>query len=114
MARKAKTPAKLLEVIKRHECAMAHISELLRVKRTVPIDNQAPHVRTSSEDYLRGLAHGNSAMLENMLFESNCYAGFSYIAETPVSFEGCPPFIPTIGPDHPEYTSWRVRYHSRG
>lgn len=113
MARKCKTPAKLLALIERHQGTMRHIDEVLRVKRMVPVENQANHIREKSEDYWIGLAHGHSAMLETALFEHNCYAGFHYVGSTPVVLDEDTSFLPSVGLEHPEYAAWRVSYLTR-
>lgn len=112
MTRKCKTPAKVKAIMDFHVQQIEWITETLRVKRTVPIENQADHVK-KSEDYWLGLAHGYNAMLESVLHEHNCYVGFVYVGATAVGFDGCEPFIPMVGVDHPEYASWRVRYLER-
>lgn len=111
MARK--TPAKIIALIKRHDAQMEYITEILRVKRTVPVENQAAHVRYG-EDYWKGLAHGYSGMLENALHEHGCYAGFCYVGSNRMRAEDAGESWPNrVGIDDPDYESWRVSYQVR-
>jgi len=117
MARKCKTPDKILELIKRHEAHIAYVDEMIRVKTTVPVENQAEHIRSKSIDYMEGLAVGANQMLENALFEYNCYAGFCYRG-VPVTHrdEGGGTYLvaPYVGPDNPDFKEWRRQYFTRG
>lgn len=113
MPRKRKATPDVKRTIERHEAYIEWIEEVLRVKRTVPVEDQAKHVREKSEEYWIGLAHGASSMLEAMLHEFGCYAGFQHMSEkrTQRNQDGTvSTWREAVGPDHPEYTSWRVRY----
>lgn len=106
-----RTPAKVVELLSRHQQQMDHVEEVLRVKRTVPLENQAEHVKSRSEDYWIGIAHGASNMLESVLHEYKCYAGFHHVGpKTTLDGE---PFHPWVNMGHPDYTSWRVSYHTK-
>ena len=110
----AKTPTRIRELLLRQSEQMDHISEILRVKRTVPVENQAPHVRNKSEDYWIGVAHGYNNMVEQVLFEHKCYAGFHTRAEKPVTLSTGESYYPWISSDQPGYEDWRVQYHTKG
>jgi len=114
MAAKAKTPAKVIELMQCQQDTIAYVTDALRVKRTVPVENQADWVRERSEDYFKGMARGANTMLESVLSKFNCYAGFSYFGTTLTVFKTASlSFYPSIGPDHPEYEDWRVVYAVR-
>jgi hypothetical protein len=113
MSRKCKTPAKLIALLDRQQGVMRHVDEVLRVKRTAALENQAAHVREKPEDYWIGLAHGANNMVEAVLHEHNCYAGFYYQGLTPVKGAGVDDFLPRVGYDDPEYAAWRVKYMVR-
>ena len=113
MRRKRKTPPLILDMMKRQQVLMRHVDEVLRVKRTVPLENQMTHVREKSEDYWIGLADGHNTMLENMMLEYNCYAGFQNQGCTPVVLESGDSFYPWVDRDDPEYAGWRRVYFAR-
>lgn len=113
----AKTPARLVAAIERHAGHMIHISEVLRVKRTVPAENQAGYLRDRSEDYWIGVAVGRSNALEEQLFEAKCYAGFNYIASNWETFEqdGVTHNVArSVSPNSPDFAEWRVQYYLKG
>lgn len=108
----AKTTKACRELMENQQDMIVYVTEILRVKRTVPLENQANHVKSKSEEYWIGLADGVNAMLENALFAAKCYAGFSYM--------GIPKQMPDgsistemVGPDHPEYAGWRRMYYTK-
>lgn len=114
MARK--TPKHLLPLFDRHQALIEHVTEVLRVKRTVPLENQANYIKEKPEEYWIGLADGYNGLLESALHESKCYAGFCVIGATKVRVEGTESeyYYPSIGWDHPEYAGWRRQYYIRG
>lgn len=79
MSRKAKTPPALARVImERHAAVIDHLDEMLHIKRTLPVDQQAPHIRDRTEAEMVAYVDGFNACLEAAMHEFNCYAGFSY------------------------------------
>jgi hypothetical protein len=113
MSRKCKTPAKVLELLKAQQEMMRWIDECLRVKSTVSVENQAAHVKNRSEDYWIGRAEGHNSMLETILHQHNCYAGFNYQAATPTFGDEGAPYYQIVNTQHPEYAPWRVQYYER-
>lgn len=111
MASKKATPASIINLLARHKGMMNYVDEVLRVKKFVAVENQADHVKSRSAEYYEGLAYGANAMMENALFESGCYHGYSYVnREETISGVA---FNPCIGPTHPEFLDWRREYHMR-
>lgn len=110
MARK--TPDHLREAINRHVEYLDYITDILRVKATVPVENQAPHVREKPVEYWTGLADGANAMLENCLLLYGCYAGFGNIAPKQI-VEGRV-YHRFVQHNDPEYAGWRRLYYTRG
>jgi len=109
-----KTPKYILGLMEYQQGVMSHVTEILRVKNDVPIENQTSYIREKSEDYWVGLADGANAMLEEALRRANCYAGFQNQAEKPVVLESGDSFIPWTRPDSPDYAGWRRQYLTRG
>jgi hypothetical protein len=111
MARK-KTPPHIVALIERHIDTMNWIDEVLRVKTTVPPEQQADHVRNKGMEYWEGVADGTNNTLENAMHTYGCYAGFQHVGPR---VENCAnPFNPIVGPDHPDYKGWRRHYIVRG
>lgn len=113
MSRKCKTPAKVLELMEQQQSHMRWITDLLHTKRTVPLENQADHVKENTQEYWIGIARGINMMLEVALMAHKCYAGFSYQARLPLVLANGESYIPTIGPNDADYASWRVKYIAR-
>lgn len=112
MARKCKTPTLVKELAQSQVNYLNWVDECIRVKTTVPAENQADHIREKSADYYIGLADGMNNMLEVAMMRSNCYAGFQYVGLEKTLEET--KYNPVVGPDHPEYAGWRRHYSIRG
>lgn len=117
MTRKCKTPAKVRELINCHMGYVDHVDEMIRVKTTVPVENQAEHVRSKSVDFMEGMAVGFNQMLEAVLFEHNCYAGYMNVGHKqsrPDEGPGVNYWSESVEPSHPDYADWRRHYFTRG
>ena len=110
MAKKI-TPASVVKMLERHQGAINYIDEVIRVKKFVPVENQAEHVRSKSVEYWIGRADGANAMMEDALFSAGCYNGYSYV-DRQETINGLT-FNPCIGTSHPEFVEWRREYHRR-
>ena len=108
MARK--TSAHALSLLQKYEDRMKNLEEILRIKSTVPEENQAPHVRDNSFDYYYGLIQGVVSMMDTILHEFNCYHGFYYVGPDRQLLEHVPGQSIT---ENPEYRKWRVSYSIR-
>ncbi len=108
----AKTPAKIANLITRHQDRIEWIADILRVKRTLPLENQADHVRDNSEDYWIGMAVGANATLEEALHEHKCYAGFMHVGEPKRNASGVTSWTGVKEGD-PEYADWRRHYFTK-
>lgn len=114
MAQMKKTPKHLQALVNQAAAYAEHITEMIRVKTTVPLENQADHVRERTVEQMIGRAEGFNSAVESVLMEYGCYAGFHNVAATKVKIEGTDQaWYPPIGPDHPEYADWRRRYYTR-
>jgi hypothetical protein len=117
---KRRTPHELAEVIMhRHAEVIAHAEEKIRVKRTVPLENQAEHVRNASEEEIVAFVEGYSACLETVMHAFNCYAGFHHYGPQkpaePIPVTGSPIMVrrqTTQG--QPDYQPWRRLYYTNG
>ena len=110
MSKKSKTPEALARVImERHAAQIAHTEELLRVKREVPVENQADHVRAKTEAEIVAFTNGYSACLEQVMHEFNCYAGFHWFG--PKDADGGRRVVSSESPD---YLEWRRLYYTNG
>lgn len=112
---KRKTPPALAEVIMtRQPAVIEHCEEMLRVKRTVAVENQADHVRDRSEAEMVAFVNGFNACLEAVMHEFNCYAGFHNYGP----MQGTDPRLGTarhqVAPGHPDYLEWRKLYYTNG
>lgn len=114
MARKKQTPTHLINLITRAIIHGEYVTEILRVKANVPVENQAEHVTRHTAEYWITLHEGYNTAVEDALHEYGCYHGFSYLVATPQTIDGSDQkFTPTCGPDHPEFAEWRRKYHIR-
>lgn len=112
---KRKTPAPLAEVIMtRQPEVIAHLEEMLRVKRTVPAENQAPHVRDRSEAEMAAFVNGFNACLEVVMHEFNCYAGFHNYGLPKTSEKHLGTARHQVAPGDPEFEEWRKLYYTNG
>ena len=107
MARKTNKAA--MVALDRFENQLKHFEEILRIKREVPVENQAAHVRDRGEDYWLGRIEGAVAQVEDALFDNKCYHGFMYIDSKgmPLSLNG------QRITEHPEFKEWRRRYFTK-
>lgn len=113
-----KTPKHVLELLKRHENLIQYITECIRAKTTVPVENQAPHIRDNSVEGWVGMASGCNAMLEESLSIAGCYAGFCYLAAAPIYTDGGGKYVPSTNPpstnpNNPDFAEWRRQYFAR-
>ncbi|MEB0029170.1 hypothetical protein QN372_00255 [Undibacterium sp. RTI2.1] len=102
------TPAKTARAITRHKNLIRALKESVYAKRHVPLENQGDFVKERSLERLIGMAEGINALMEAVLFENNCYNGFSYIG-LPKIVDGYE-VAPIIGDAHPEYDDWAREY----
>lgn len=107
---KRKTPKALAAVvITRHRLQIEHTEELLRVKRTVPVENQADHVKRLTEEQIVARMEGYNTCLEDAMHESNCYAGFHNYG--PKQADGARYQVP---PGSEDFLDWRRIYYTNG
>lgn len=115
----AKTPKALREAIADYDRAVEYTEELIRVKTTIPVENQAQHVRDGSPEVWIARLEGQWVMLESMLHRAHCYAGFQYLGPKVYQLiEGSAPpqYISvrySIGCDHPDFAPWRRTYFTK-
>ena len=109
---KRKTPAKVVNLISRHLDTMDYIDECIRVKTTVPVENQGWHIQRTSVERMIGMADGANQMIEVTLFEHGCYAGYKNIGEKK-TINGCS-FREWAKLDDPNFADWRREYLTRG
>ncbi len=130
MTRKRKTPAPLAEVLMvRHEELLTHLEEKLRVKRTVPVENQADHIRDATEAEMIARMDGYNACLEDVMAAFKCYAGYSYAGPTRIDpatgwksrslFDSgeaaeADQFYKTDITKAPRFAEWRRMYYTNG
>lgn len=110
-----KTPAYIVKALERHWAYIQHVEDCIHTKTKIPVEYQANHIKEKPVEYWIGLAHGASAMLEAMLHEAKCYGGFQHMGEKKL-FKGEFQDIfyrDAVGPNHPDYTTWRVQYFSK-
>lgn len=111
---KRKTPPELARVImERHPGVIAHLEEMLRVKNTVAVENQAPHVRDRTVAEMVAFVNGYSACLEIVMHEFNCYAGFHNYGPVTKFAEGVTSRY-QVPPDHKDFLEWRKLYYTNG
>jgi predicted naringenin-chalcone synthase len=115
MAQRKRTPKHLKKLVEYAENHAMHVTEMIRVKLKIPVENQAEHVREASIEALIARQQGFNSAVEAVLMEYGCYAGFSYLAATPQWIAGTEDgsFVPSVGPDHAEYAEWRRRYYTQ-
>ncbi len=108
MARKTNKAA--MVALDRFENQLKHFEEILRIKREVPVENQAAHVRDRGEDYWLGRIEGAVAQVEDALFDNKCYHGFGYIDSKGnwLTMDGLNRIT-----EHPEFKEWRRRYFTK-
>lgn len=112
MSQKRKTPKHLVELIQRHADFVDYADERIRVKTTVPEENQADHIKGITVAEIEAQATGAWVMLENALMAYGCYAGFCYVGlkvreNGAYVWRGVPP-------SHPEFKEWRRHYYTNG
>lgn len=74
----AKSPKYIVHAVETHSRAVEYCKELIRVKHTVPVENQAQHIQDGFPALWIARVEGQALMLEDMLFNANCYNGFHY------------------------------------
>lgn len=97
-----KTPKFVQKALEKFEARQLHYAECLRVKRTLPPENQQLHIREKPEAFFEGMAEGNVAAMNELLMDNNCYHGFNYI-----NADGTPRRLDQDGPD------WLIRFYQR-
>lgn len=105
-----KTPAHVVKMLERYEEKMLHFEEILRIKSTFPVENQAAHVRDNSFEYYDGVIRGTISATEDMLHTFGCYHGFYYVnalRESLVYVSG------RKIQDDPEYRDWRIKFYTK-
>lgn len=110
MARK--TPKSVMNLLQRHSAFIDWVDEAIRVKTTIAEENQNPTIRENTVEHWEDMAHGQNAMMENILHEFGCYHGFSYVAPVEVTSDGVRRYD-YIGKDHPQFKEWRRIYGFR-
>jgi hypothetical protein len=116
MSQKCSTPARLQSLIRQHTMNIENISDILRTKAHVALENQADFVKEHGAEYFEGQAAGMNAMLESALMEAHCYAGFHYFGEKKIHRDGegnVSTSYESVGPDHPQFREWRRFYYTR-
>ena len=108
----AKTPQRLVKMISRHIEYLDHVDEMIRVKTTVPVENQAWHIQNSTVEFLEGCAMGACMMLDHALADSNCYAGFMYVGPSKRSADGSA-YAESVTATNPEFKEWRRHYFTK-
>ena len=104
-----KTPAHVIKLLESYETRMVHLEEMLRVKKTVPVENQSSFIRENSEEYFMGMIQGVVSMMDSVLHEFNCYHGFYYVGADRKPLEH------VVGQkiqENPEYRDWRISFYS--
>lgn len=109
MSRKKKTPDHIVNMLQRHADNVEHHEEMIQVKLTVPIENQAQHVRQNTVEQMIGRIEGMNTMVEEALHAYGCYRGFTYRAR-PKTIDGTTVRV-FVGPNHPEFKEYRRTYH---
>ena len=109
MSQKKNTPKHLVELIERHANYVDHVEERIRVKATVPVENQADHIRNGNPDLWIGRAEGFWVALEAALMAYGCYAGYMNVGFKKRHADGSTS-RESVGPDHPEYRDWARVY----
>lgn len=113
MSQTRKTPKYLAALIERHADFCDHVDELIRVKTTVPVENQAQHVRDGTPELWIGRAEGYWIALETALMAYGCYAGFMHVGpkKAQLNSDNTVSYSWTgVGPNDPEYREWRRHY----
>lgn len=108
MSQRKKTPKYLVELIHRHMDFVDYADERIRVKTTIPAENQADHIKRISVAEIEAQATGAWVMLESALMAYGCYAGFMYVGlKHDNSWRG-------VKPDDNEFAEWRRHYFTNG
>ena len=108
----AKTPQRLVKMIRRHIEYLNHIDEMIRIKTTVPVENQAQHIQNGTVEFWEGCAMGAGSMLNTALNDANCYAGFMYVGEPKRAADGSRYAVSVTAAD-PEFKEWRRHYFTK-
>lgn len=113
----AKTPKLLVESIAEYDRAVEHTEEMIHVKETLPLENQAPHIRAGSPEIWIARLEGQWVMLESLLHRAHCYAGFMYVSKPVRQLQADDGTVSTarygVGPDHAEYRDWARTYFTK-
>lgn len=118
MSRKRKTPKELARVIMERYVAMIEMTEeRIRVKREVPVENQADHIRNTTEAEMVARMEGYSSCLEDTMHEFNCYGGFhnygpkvQHVEDGKIVYSG----RHSVSEKDADYLPWRKLYYTRG
>lgn len=112
MAQRKKTPKHLVELIQRHADYVDFANERIRVKTTVPEENQAEHIRSITVAEIEGQATGYWVAVESALMAYGCYAGYSYVGHKQTdSDKGGVWTYPK--PGDTDFAEWRRLYRAR-
>jgi len=117
-----KTPQIVKKLLAQHRARIAWIDDILRIKATVALENQAEHVRNHSVEYYEGMAWGANAVIEEVLSAHNCYHGFQNVGPIMLGVRKVngPSLVredeneaytfPIVRHTDPTYQSWRRLY----
>lgn len=112
MAQTKRTPKHLRELIQRHDEFINYCEERIAAKTTVPVENQAAHIRQTTVECIVGQAEGAWVMLEAALMAYGCYAGYSNFGLKQTNADGAA-HRSSVTPGHPEYRDWFRIYYTR-
>jgi hypothetical protein len=102
-----RTSRALIAAIQQYDSAVVHTAELIRVKLTVPVENQAAHIQDGFPALWIARLQGQYVMLESMLHHGKCYAGY-YFVNPNVADDSSEPM--QIGIDNPAFAEWARHY----
>jgi hypothetical protein len=112
MAQRKKTPKHLVEFIQRHEDYVDYANERIRVKTTVPVENQGDHIKRITVAEIEGQATGYWVAVEAALMAYGCYAGYSYVGRKVSDGHGKAHWT-YVKPGDPDFAEWRRVYYVR-
>lgn len=120
MSRRRKTPEYIVQLFVRQQQRLDWVDEVLRVKRTVPPDSQADHIKAHPESYWIDMMVGYNCAIEDVMHEYGCYHGFGYVGlrgkvQQGESLFGSDPETarPRVGVNHPDFAEWRRFYFAK-
>jgi hypothetical protein len=103
-----RTPNTVRLMLENHRNRLAYIDECLRVKATVPVENQAAHIRDNPVEHFVGMAWGANVTIEELLFAHKCYHGYRYAG--PIQQINGVNHYPHVSTKHPDFREWRRLY----